>query len=329
MRDKITLFKTELKNNSNVAAVTMANFSPVNIPGGYVMYRGDQSSEQAINTRGNNVDDEYVKTNGLKIIAGADLTLQDQLDANQKDYNKNYFHFIINETAAKKLGWTAEEAVGKKLYLGEGRPGEIRGVVADFNFASLHSTIEPLVLFPSNWASIMMIKVSGNDLTGTISWLRDKWKLLAPHRPFEYHFMDEDFNKLYNSEIRTGEVITIFSGIAMLLACLGLFGLSSYSVRQRLKELSIRKVLGASVSSLFVLLSDTFVRLVLIAFALAVPLSWISMHKWLSDFAYRIDISWWMFALTGLIAVLITLITISFQSIKAAVSNPIESLRSE
>lgn len=329
IRDKMNLFKTELKTNSHILAVTMANFTPVNIPGGYVMYRGDQTSDQAINTRGNNIDEDYLKTNGLKLIAGSDLSHQDQLDANQDDYKKNYFHFIINETAAKKLGWSAEEAVGKKLFLGESRPGEIKGVVADFNFASLHSTIEPLVLFPSNWASIMMIKISGNDLTGTLAWLDDKWKVLAPHRPFEYHFMDEDFNKLYNSEIRTGKVITIFSGIAMLLACIGLFGLSSYSARQRLKELSIRKVLGASASSLFILLSDTFVRLVLIAFAIAVPISWISMNKWLSDFAYRIDLSWWMFGLTGLIAILITLFTISFQSLQAAFANPIESLRSE
>ena len=139
----------------------MGNFTPVHIPGGYVMYRGDQTSDQAINTRGNNIDEDYVKTNGLNIISGTDLTRQDLLDANQDDYKKNYFHFIINETAAKKMGWTAQEAIGKKMFLGEGRPGEVRGVVADFNFASLHSTIEPLVLFPSNWSTIMMIKVSG------------------------------------------------------------------------------------------------------------------------------------------------------------------------
>lgn len=330
MRDKIALFKTELKSNSAVTSVTMANFTPVHIPGGYTMYRGDQTSDQSINTRGNNVDEDYIKTNGLKIIAGMDLTHQDQLDANQDDYTKNYFHFIINEAAAKKLGWSAQEAVGKKMFLGDGRPGEVKGVVADFNFASLHSSIEPLVLFPTgNWASIMMIKVAGNDLSNTISFLQGKWKNLAPYRPFEYHFMDEDFNNLYTSEIRTGKVFNIFSGIAMLLACLGLFGLSSYSAKQRLKELSIRKVLGASVTSLFLMLSNTFIRLVLIALIIAVPISWMTLNLWLKDFAYRIEIRWWMFAMTGCIAVGITLFTISFQSIKAAIANPINSLRSE
>ena len=329
MRDKMDLFKTELKTNSAITSVSMGNFTPVHIPGGYVMYRGDQTSDQAINTRGNNIDEDYIKTNGLNIISGTDLTRQDLLDANQEDYTKNYFHFIINETAAKKLGWTAQEAIGKKMFLGEGRPGEVRGVVADFNFASLHSTIEPLVLFPSNWATIMMIKVSGNDLANTISFLQTKWKALAPHRPFEYHFMDEDFNNLYISEIRTGKVFKIFSGIALILACLGLFGLSSYSAKQKLKELSIRKVLGASAAGLFIMLSRTFVWLVLIAFAIAMPLSWIVMNTWLKDFAYRIDNSAWMYVLTGLIAVIITLFTISFQSIKAAIANPIHSLRSE
>jgi putative ABC transport system permease protein len=319
----------ELKGNGNVTAITMGNFTPVHIPGGYTMYRGDQSSDQAINTRGNNIDEEYVKVNGLELIAGEDLSLQDQLDATQEDYKKNYFHFIINETAVKKLGWSAQEAIGKKMFLGDGRPGEVKGVVADFNFASLHNVIEPLVLFPSDWASLMMIKVSGNDLSHTISFLRDKWKSFAPHRPFEYHFMDEDFNKLYNSEIRTGKVFNIFSAIAILLACLGLFGLSSFTARQRMKELGIRKVLGASMGNIFLLLSSGFIKLFLIAYFFALPVAWYAMYYWLKDFAYRIQLSWWMFALTGVIVLAITLFTISFQSVHSALANPIKSLRTE
>lgn len=329
IRDKMDLVKTELKRNGNVSAITMGNFTPVNIPGGYTMYRGDQSSDQSMNTRGNNVDEEYVKVNGLEIISGSDLTHQDQLDANQADSKKNYFHFILNETAAKKLGWSAQEAIGKKMFLGDGRPGEVKGVVRDFNFASLHNAIEPLVLFPSDWASLMMIKVSANDLPKTISFIQDKWKTLAPHRPFDYHFMDEDFNKLYSSEIRTGKVFNIFSGIAILLACLGLFGLSSFSARQRMKELGIRKVLGASIGNIFILLSGGFIKLVVIAYCIALPAVWYAMHIWLKDFAYRIQLSWWMFALTGVIVMAITLFTVSFQSIHAAIVNPVKSLRTE
>ena len=329
MRDKMELIKSELKRNGNVTAITMGNFTPVNIPGGYTMYRGDQSADQSMNTRGNNVDEDYVKVNGIEIIAGADLSHQDQLDANQADYKKNYFHFIINETAAKKMGWSAQEAIGKKMFLGDGRPGEVKGVVRDFNFASLHSVIEPLVLFPSDWASLMMIKISGNDLPQTISFLRDQWKTLAPHRPFEYHFMDEDFNKMYNAEIRTGKVFNIFSGIAIFLACLGLFGLSSFTARQRMKELGIRKVLGASIGNIFLLLSGGFIKLVVIAYFIALPAVWYAMHAWLNDFAYRIQLAWWMFALTGVIVMAITLFTVSFQSIHAALVNPIKSLRTE
>jgi putative ABC transport system permease protein len=196
IREKLALIKSELKTNPQVISITIGNFTPVNIPGGYSMYRGDQSSDQSINTRGNNIDEDYIKTNGLELLAGSDLSHQDQLDATQDaDGIKNYFHFIINESAAKQLGWSAQNAIGKKMFLGEGRPGEIKGVVRDFHFASLHSVIEPLVLYPSDFATLMMIKISGFDMAHTISFIQGKWKLLAPHRPSGYHFMDEDFNR--------------------------------------------------------------------------------------------------------------------------------------
>ena len=327
--DKIDVFKNELKSNTEVLAVSKANNTPVFIRGGYSMYRSDMNSSQSINTKGNPVDDEYINAAGLEIVAGSNLSKQDIADASKEEYSENYYHFIINEKAAKTLGWTPTEAIGKKMYLGEDRPGEVRAVVKDFHFASLHNPIEPLVMFPGGWGNSVMVKISGKNLSQTISFLENKWKTLAPHRPFDYRFMDEDFNKLYESETRTAKVFNIFSAIAVMLACLGLFGLSAYSARQRIKEIGIRKVLGASAGNITLLLSNSFIKLVLVAFVISIPLAWFVMNNWLQDFAYRIDISWWMFLVAGIITLLIALITISFQAIKAAVANPVKSLRTE
>ena len=174
-----------------------------------------------------------------------------------------------------------------------------------------------------------MIKISGADLAGTISFLGNKWKTLAAHRPFEYHFMDEDFSKLYDAENRVAKVFNIFSGISILLACLGLFGLSAFAAKQRMKELSVRKVLGASVADIILILSGKFVKMIFLAFLIAIPLIWISMNAWLSDFYYRIHIKWWMFALAGASALSVAMLTVSIQAIRAAIANPIKSLRTE
>ena len=175
----------------------------------------------------------------------------------------------------------------------------------------------------------MLVKTSGKSLSSTISFIEKKWKELAPHRPFEYRFLDEEFAKLYAAELRTGKVFSIFSGLAILLACIGLFGLSAYSIKQRVKEIGVRKVLGAPVLNIALLLSGNFLKLVFIAFIIASPLAWWTMNKWLQDFEYRISITWWMFAVAGMAALLIALITVSFQAIKAAVANPVKSLRTE
>lgn len=329
MRDQWDVIKNELKSNNNILSISKADFIPVNIPGGYAMYRGDQTPDQAVNTRGNNIDEDYVKTNGLQILDGNDLSRQDMLDASHEDYKKNFYHFVINETAAKALGWSPQDAVGKKLFLGENRPGEIKAVIKDFNFSSLHSKIEPLVLFSDPFATQMMIKITRQDLTKTIDFLQNKMKVLAPHRPFEYHFMDEDFNKMYDSELRAGKVFKVFSFIAILLASLGLFGLSTYTAKQRIKEIGIRKVLGASVTGLLFLLSRNFIKLVAISFLFAIPLVWILTNQWLQTFAYRIHIQGWMFAMACGLTLLIAMVTVSFQTIKAAIANPVNSLKNE
>jgi len=235
----------------------------------------------------------------------------------------------LNESAVRALGWKPEEAVGQKILFFDQRPGEIKAVVRDFHFASLHTPVQPLILFPGGWGNTLIIKTSGRNLRGTIAFLEEKWKTLAPHRPFEYRFMDEDFQKLYISETRTGKVFSIFAAIAILLACLGLFGLSAYAAQQRIKEIGVRKVLGASSAAIVALLSRDFLKLVVLAVLLAVPLAWYFMNKWLQDFAYRVHVGWWIFLATATITLFIALSTVIYQAIKAAIANPVKSLRTE
>ena len=326
---KYSAFRDELRSNPDILAVSNSYETPVSIRGGYSVYRGDQSEKSEINATGNPIDEEYVSVNKLEIIAGADITKQDVINASFDESDKNRYQFLINESCARALGWSPQEAVGKKMFLGSDRPGEVKGVVRDFHYASLHSKVQPLVLFPGGWSSTIMIKTTGTKTAGTLAFLEAKWKSIAPHRPFEYRFMDEDFQRLYVSEMRMSKVFGIFSGIAIVLACLGLFGLSAYSAQQRLKEIGVRKVLGASIFQIVILLSENFLKLVLIAFLIIVPVAWYATHVWLSDFAYRTEIGVGIFVAAALIVVLISLLTVSVQSIRAAVVNPVKSLRSE
>ncbi|MBN9385137.1 MAG: ABC transporter permease [Chitinophagaceae bacterium] len=274
-------------------------------------------------------DADFVKTLGMQIIAGSNFNAADMHMLDTTDNNKNFrYTFILNESAVKALGWTPQQAIGKtveKYY-----PGIVRAVVKDFHFSSMHEAIGPLILFQdTQWVSRMYIKVSGKDLPGTIARLQSIWKEYAPHYPFEYHFLDEDYNTLYKTETRTGELFGVFSLTAILLACLGLFALAAYTTAQRTKEIGIRKVLGASLASLVGMLSKDFLRLVAIASLIALPMSWWAMNRWLQGFVYHITLSWWMFATVILLALFIALATVSFQAIRAGLANPVKSLRSE
>ena len=329
MLDKIDLIKQELRSNNNVVSVARCTNLPTNIVSGYNMRSSTMPETQQIAVTANVVDEDFVKTIGLQILTGSNLTQQDIKDASYDDYKKNSFHFILNESAARQLGWTPEQAIGKKMFMGDDRPGYVKAVVKDFNFESLHNPIRPLVLFPEARGQLLLLKLKGNDLQQTISFLESKWKQLVPYRPFEYHFLDEDFNRLYSSELRLGKVLTIFASIAIILACLGLLGLSSYSAKQRIKEIGIRKVLGASIGNIAALLSVDFVKLVFVAIIISTPIAWWMMNTWLQSFAYKTHMSWWVFIFAGGSAVFIALATISFQSIKAALANPVKSLRSE
>jgi putative ABC transport system permease protein len=325
--DKIDAVKTELNAISSVQGVSLSYESPVKINGGYNMNGTDLSKSMAVTA--NPIDESYLQVMNLQIIAGENLSQQDIKDATKEDYTKSYYHFVLNESAAKAMGWKPAEAIGKKMFLGEGRPGEVKAVVKDFHFASLHSAIQPLVLFPGGWANNLFVKVDGSNIPSVLSALEKKWKGIASHRPFTYHLLDEDYQRMYESEMRTGKVFNVFALLAVLLACLGLFGLSAYAARQRVKEIGVRKVLGASVANISLLLSSGFIKLVAVSFLVASPIAWFAMNKWLQQFSYRVNIEWWIFAVAGVLSLLIALITVSFQSIKAALSNPVKSLRSE
>ena len=275
------------------------------------------------------VDENFAKTVGLKIIAGTDFSEADMKRITNTDEKKNYFYFIINESAVKSMGWTVENAVGKKMDLGESRRGEVKAVIKDFHFASLHQKIEPLVIFPDTYFQTLMVRISGKNVPQTLALLSKRWKEIAPQLPFEYEFMDDEFNRLYTSETRIGTAFGVFAFLAIFLACLGLFGLATFTILQRTKEIGIRKVLGASVQQIVGLLSKDFLKLVILSIVIASPIAYYFMDKWLQDFAYRINIEWWIFALAGIVAIVIALLTVSYQAIRAALANPVKSLRTE
>jgi len=270
------------------------------------------------------VDHDFIDTFGLEIIAGRQFSREFP-----SDFEKA---FILNETIAKKLGYSSpDEALGRKLLISiNDIEGTIIGVVKDFHFASLHEDIKPLILMHRpGWFTCMVVKIRPDDVSGTLAFLEKTWAKFTPGYPFQYSFLDEDVNRLYEAEKQTSIIIRVFSIIAIIIACLGLFGLVAFTVVKRTKEIGIRKVLGASIPSIIGLLSRGFIKLVLLANVFALPIAYFAMNKWLQNFAYRTSIGIEIFILSGLMAFVIALITVSYQSIKAAVANPVDSLRYE
>jgi len=329
MVNNLAVIKQQFRENTDVLSVSACSNTPVQGGGGFSMRSALMPDDKQMAVFADRVDEDYVTTVGLQIIAGKNFTNQDIKDASNDDYQKNIYHFILNESAAKQLGWTAQEAVGKKMFLGNERPGIVAGVVKDFHFESLHTPIKPFLLFPETWKRQLLVKVSGAHLQQAISHIGSSWKTLVPYRPFEFHFLDEDYNKLYSSETRLGTIMDLFAGIAIVLACLGLFGLSAYTVKQRVKEIGIRKVLGGSVSNIVITLSRDFILLTGIAIFIAIPAAWWASAKWLESFSYRTSVSWNVFVIAALATLLLAIITVSFQAIRAAIANPVKSLRTE
>jgi ABC-type antimicrobial peptide transport system permease subunit len=244
--------------------------------------------------------------------------------------NHDSANYIINKKAMEIMGLTPGNVIGADLEMWNGK-GKIIGLTNDFNNDNLRRGIEPLIfLYSKNIGSNYFIRIDGSvPVNTTLASIEKTFKKHSPGYPFEYSFLDEIFAREYRTEAIIGKLSLIFTTIAILISCLGLFGLAAYSAAKRTKEIGVRKVLGASVSNIVSLLSKDFIRLVIIAFVIAAPVAYFIMHRWLQDFAYRINISWWVFVIAGAFAFIITLFTISFQAIKAAMANPIKSLRTE
>jgi putative ABC transport system permease protein len=268
------------------------------------------------------VDFNYIGQYKMKLAAGRDFSRQFSTDTTQA--------MILNESAVRLLGYTkASEAIGRH-FAQWGREGLIIGVVKDFHFRALQKAIMPMSMrIEPSGCNLLSVNVNTSDVPALVAAIGDKWKKAIPDRPFSYYFADEYFDKQYRSEEHFGKLFINFAVLAIFISCLGLLGLASYSTLQRTKEIGIRKVLGASVTGIIHLLSKEFLQLIAIAFLIATPIAWYLMYQWLKDFAYRTHISWWMFALPGLMALLIALCTISLQAIKAAIANPVRSLRAE
>jgi putative ABC transport system permease protein len=320
--------KQAMLNQPGVRSVSAAYEEPVDIGWGDGVSKGS-GGDESLTVNAIPVDEDFVKTMGIKIVAGTDYTDADVKAMDTSNFNENLrYSYMLNESAVKALGWKPEEAIGKTIT--KGREGTVKAVVKDFHFRSFHNPITPLVIFlDSRIAQKIFVKLDGSNTSASLQNLSNVWKDRVRHRPFEYHFLDEDYAKLYKSETRTAGIFSTFSMLAILLACLGLFGLTAYAIVQRTKEIGIRKILGANISNIISLLSKDFMKLVLVAIFIAGPIGWYATHKWLEDFAYRVNIEWWVFVVAGSAALVIALATISFQALRAGMANPVKSLRSE
>jgi putative ABC transport system permease protein len=327
MTAKYETFKNELLQSPAVTAVSIGYGFPGDMFGDGLMTvprKGEQKKATQLM-----VDHDYIKILGLELVAGRDFNQDMQTD---KDHA-----YIINETAVKELGLgTPEQALGETLLWPTWRNpdsvkrGQIIGVVKDFHYKSLYDRVEPAVLqiYPEAYWKVA-VKIKAANLENALADVKEIWNKFSPEYPLEYNFLDESFDKMYKAEDKLKTLLMIFTGIAIFVGCLGLFGLAAYASERRTKEIGIRKVLGASVSGIVLLLSKDFLKLISLALLIASPIAWYFMDQWLQDFAYRIELSWWIFALAGFFALLIAFITISFQAIRAALANPVKNLRTE
>jgi putative ABC transport system permease protein len=322
LAEKYDAFQNELLKNSTIRNVARSSYVPasfVSSANGARVQRGDTLANVEFAIRNVRTDFDFFDTYEIQLASGRlfsrDIKTDDSLA------------YILNEAAVRKLGWTNDEAINKTFQYGDVK-GKIIGVVKDFHFESLHEDITPLVFFPDRNYSVLSVKIGG-DIQQGIASVEKVWKDFVPERPFGFDFLDVKYEQLYSNEAKQGKLFAFFSGLAILIACLGLFGLTTFSTLQRVKEIGIRKVLGASMQNIVAMLSKEMLGLIVISNLIAWPLAWYFMDRWLQRFAYRIDNELWIYACAGLFMIVIAFITMSFQSVKAALANPVNSLKHE
>ena len=316
------IFKKDLENTPGIASVSGMSGEP----GGFFdlfLFRAEGKNDEVFKLRTEFADFEFVKTLGIKIIAGRDFSGSFPTDTTHS--------VLINRTAAGILGWSPEQAIGKWIQntIRDSLSRQIIGVVEDFNFLSLKEKMDGLVIAPNEDRRVFLAKIQPGNIPAAISKLRKVYNRAAPVYPFEYSFLDEKFDTLYKTDLRQQTILTIFSGLAIFIACLGLFGLTSFTATKRTKEIGVRKVLGSSTGNIVMLLSRDLLKPVLVATCIAIPVGYTAMNNWLSHFAYRTPLHWWIFVLAALITFLIALFTVSFKAVRAGMANPTTSLRSE
>ena len=321
--------KDAFQQVQGVQGVTASYETPEFVEWGDGITAIDEKGKHEISLNAMPVDLDFTKTMKMQLIAGRDFQESDfsMMDTTNNSAN---FHqpYVINEALANKIGWTPQQAIGRTI--NKGVDGPVVGVVKNFNFSSLHDPIGPLVIvLGRDFSRDFMIRIDGSDLQSTIGRLEMVWKQRIADRPFNYHFLDEDYNKLYESEQRSSALFGVAAALAIVLACLGLFGLAAFTTVQRTKEIGIRRVLGANLGSITVLVAKNFLTLVGIAIVIAAPLAWWAGNKWLQDFAFRIPVQAYVFIATAIVTALIALCTVGYHALKAALMNPVKSLRTE
>jgi putative ABC transport system permease protein len=322
-------FKQKLLRDSRVVNATVSRDVPVgrgdgDMGGSQVYAKENKANENESEIHANffRVDYDYISTLGMKIIAGRNFSKDFHSDSSAT--------VVINEAAVRDLGWKDNNSALNKIIISSGQHEyNVIGVVQDFNYASAKQKIAPVMMMLGRNSGGIMVKVKTADIESFLADVKKDWNGYNARTPFAYYFLDDKFATLYAAEEKTGQIFTMFAVIAVLIASLGLFGLVAFTTEQRTKEIGIRKVLGASINQVLVLLSKEFLLLVCVAFIISIPVTWWAMYNWLNNFAYRINMSWWIFLAAGLLAVLIALMAISFLAIKAAVANPVKSLRTE
>lgn len=315
-------FKDQLQNIPAVQTVSLMSGEPGGFHDGYSFETEAKPGEKILFST-QFTDFDFVKTLGVKIIAGRDLSESFGTDSAQA--------VLINRNAASILGYTPEQAIGKwvRNLSRDSLRRTIVGVVEDYHYATLKDKIGPLVISPGRDRRLAMVKITTAQVQPVINQIKKAYSSIAPDYPFEYSFLDEGFDRLYKTEAKQQSVLSVFSIIAIFIACLGLFGLASYTALKRTKEIGVRKVLGSTVRNICFLLSKDLLKPVLIGTLIATPLGYYAMNKWLEGFAYRVSFQWWMFAIAIITALTIALLTVGLQALKAALANPVKSLRTE